>query len=398
MFHVRSIRTLVAIITLGNGFVFGQQFPLEEWRDAGEIEEIRWDLRVGPDELRMDQRIEVVYSGRIRSADLDQLDIAHDLFLKTWVRSRDTAEWVGESDSLAFSVEAGIPDNVDIEFDVSLFVAPGDYDLFVLLVDETTGRRSLEIERMDVDNPDDDWFPEAYARIPRVEFPDTTWLRDPIESPGTGDLLMPLVTERPIDLEVIAMFSTPEQHIGNSGYDDHQDNMRAAMVALSELDLSNGTLSAIGLDLIGRRQVFEQTDIEELDHARLEEALEAANRFAISLDDLMARTENPAFLRDFVESRVSPYLGPEDPDAPLKVFVFLSGITRFDDDADVEEIRLEDNCACLAYHVRIRLFLRDLFDQVEDIIAPLDPETHSINTPNDLRRAIGRIVRELEAY
>jgi hypothetical protein len=375
-----------------------EAYPVEEWRDAGEAEGIRWDFRVGRFELRMDQRIEVAYTGRIRSEDLEPRDVEHDLFLKSWVRSRETGDWLAESAPVEYSVEAEIPNNVDIEFNMTLFVTPGDFDLVVLLVDRTTGRHSLGIERMEIDNPDDDWFPNAYAHVPVVEFPDTNWLSDPIETEGTGNLVMPLVTERPLDVEVIAMLSTPEQHMERGSIDGHRDNMQDTLVALSQLDIANGTLSVIGLDLVQRRQVFEQTGIEELDVEALDEALDEANQHAISLDDLLARTENPAFLREFVESRVSPYIGPPDPETSLKVFVFISGITRFDDDADIRQLRLDGECACVAFHIRIRLFLRDLFDQIEEIIDPLDPETYSINNPSDLRGALGRMVRELEEY
>ena len=80
------------------------------------------------------------------------------------------------------------------------------------------------------------------------------------------------------------------------------------------------------------------------------------------------------------------------------MLIFLMGVTRFDDDADVEEMTLEGDCDCVAFHVRIRQANQDLFDQIDDILDPLDPESFNVLTPEDLRRAFGRIARDLSRY
>jgi hypothetical protein len=268
------------------------------------------------------------------------------------------------------------------------------------MADQTTRQHSLKLERVRVDEVDDEPFPDAFAQVPRIEFPDKDWADDDENvSDGTGDLIMPVVTTRPIDVEVIAGMSTPEQWSSIGASRRHTENITDALTALGQLDIEHGTLSISGLDLIRRQLAFDRPNVDGLNLEALREAFRSTNPGFISVDDLASRIENPGFLRGFVEEAIADTVGiPPDPALPLKVLIVVMGVTQFDDDADVEEIRMDGECDCVAYHIRMRQNLSDLFDQVEGIIDPLDPDRYDVLHPEDLRKAIGRIVEDLERF
>ena len=59
---------------------------------------------------------------------------------------------------------------------------------------------------------------------------------------------------------------------------------------------------------------------------------------------------------------------------------------------------LEGRCDCRVYHVRIRQNIRDRFDDINGILDPLSTRTFNVLTPEDLRKAMGKIVADLERF
>ena len=78
--------------------------------------------------------------------------------------------------------------------------------------------------------------------------------------------------------------------------------------------------------------------------------------------------------------------------------IFVTGFTLFDDDSNLEEVEFEGRCDCRVYHIRMRQNLRDLFDDVDNILEPLHPRKFDILTPKELRDAMGKIVEDLERF
>ena len=152
-------------------------------------------------------------------------------------------------------------------------------------------------------------------------------------------------------------------------------------------------MSMTGLDLLRREIVFEQKNLRRLDWVKLREGFDKAGSSAISATALSGRKENAAFFRDFLDQRLTTEAGSLD---PLRVFIVVTSSLMFENGADLKPLQLEGDCHCRIYHVRFRLSVNDVFDELQNIMKPLRPKTFNVVTPTDLRRTIADIIRELE--
>jgi hypothetical protein len=376
--------------------------PFREWLDEGVTEEINWDIDIDDAELRMDQRIDLTFSASVRVRDLEPRDVDHRLALWSWILDSEAAIQT-HSGPIQYVVGSDVPRNAEIQFTKRLFVTPGEYTVSILLYDETTGQHNLARERVRVDEIDDEPFPEAFSGIPVAEFPITEQFGDLTEIEVTGDLVMPIRTRRPLEVELIAALSAPDNRSTERQRIRHTYNISRALTALSQLDPGRGSISISGLDLVRRKQLFDQRNVGELDSTGLLEAFAAANPPSISIDALAQRHLNPTFIKEFIEKQMAGRViegGTELSriDTPLKVLILVTGFTLFDDDSNVSEVELEGRCDCRVYHIRMRQNLRDLFDDVDNILKPLYADTFNILTPQDLRDAMGEIVEDLERF
>ncbi len=369
------------------------ELPVGEWLSDGAVEELRWDLDVDNAELRMDQRLVLPLTARVRTEDLETVNIERDLTVWSWLTDPEE-RLLAYSGPVRYTSGGGPSRDGEIVFTLEPVVTPGDYRLWVLLYDAVSGRHNLAREDIEVDTIDDDPFPESFAQVPAAAFPE--------EDALVGDLTFPIESARALEIELIAVLSMPEHRSSDTARTRHIDNVGDALRFLSQLDPARGTVSVRGLDLVRREVVFEQPNLERLDLGGLADAFESANAQSISLEALAGRLENPVFFREYVEghvvNRVAEGIEVARRDAPLKVLIFVSGFSRFADGADRSELEIDGRCDCRVYHVRIRQSIRDLFDEVNGILDPLSPRTLNVLSPKELRNAIGQIVEDLERF
>jgi hypothetical protein len=122
------------------------------------------------------------------------------------------------------------------------------------------------------------------------------------------------------------------------------------------------------------------------------EAVKKAQSLHISTDALQGAKSNGAFFRDFLNQRLAP-AGPED---PLRVIIVVTSSMLFEKGADLEPIRSEGDCHCRIYHLRFRLNINDVFDQLGRFMRPLRPRTFNLMTARDLRKVIAEIMEDLQ--
>jgi len=82
----------------------------------------------------------------------------------------------------------------------------------------------------------------------------------------------------------------------------------------------------------------------------------------------------------------------------MRVFIFVSGSLLFERGSEASPIKLEENCNCRAYHVRLRVTKDDVFDDLTKVIKPLHPKIFDILTTRDFREALADIIRDLEQF
>ena len=370
-----------------------KSIPISDWLNAGEAAEVPWEFRVADPYLRIDQRLEVSYVARISARDLNRTGKTHELFFVSRVSSND-GEWLEQPNIARRVIEQELPRGTQAEFFMRVCVQPGDYLLWLVLYDRQTGKHNVAKRRLRVPELRGDPLPDLYRRIPLVEFPK---IEDSDQKgPGfvTGQLYLPVHNKHSLQVELVSTLSPPEQWTGrNRVLRTHTDLTVGALAALSQMELAEGTMSIAGLDLVRHQVLFEQPGVRSVDWASLMEALKKAQSPEVSAQALQGSKNNSAFFREFLNRQIR---GEASSESSVRIIIVVTSSQLFERGADLTPLQIEGDCHCRVYHLRFRLNMTDVFDEIEKIIKPLHPRTFNLLSARDLRRAIAEIVRDLE--
>lgn len=377
--------------------------PLEEWLQAGPIEEIPWKLRISKPYLRTDQRLAVRFRARVQAKDLIPNQSGHDLF---WlVRVQDPAgHWLNSNEPGRTTLEYPLTDNHVLDFRVTAVFRPGEYRAVVLLYDRVADKRSLEIQDIEVEALKHDPLPGSFRNLPPVEFVTKVSGWDVFYHPELqGKLWLPLETKRPVEIQILVNFGATKQHTGRlAPYYLNIAQMVGALKPLTEIRLLNGTMRVTGFDLNARKIIFDQENLTELDWPRLQEAVSAASPRVVSVEELASSTQRAAFFRDLLAERLrvpgadSATKDGRDPGqaSPHRVFIVLSNYILFPRGTDLTPVEPPADCDCRVYHLRYQLLYAN-WDELEEVMRPLKPRRFDIQWPEHLRKALGQILNEL---
>jgi hypothetical protein len=366
--------------------------PISAWLNSGEHSDIPWSFRVRDPFLRIDQYIEVSYTADIQAKDLNRTGSDHELFLISRVSSPD-GEWLNETGIVHNTVETELPKNAHLEFRMDLCVQPGEYLLWVVLYDRKTGKHNLAKHRLHISELRGDPLPDLYRRMPLVEFPDASDSSDTGGGFVNSRLYLPVRNKRPLQIELVSMLSPPEQWAGRSRIVRvHNDDTLGAIAALSQIELTDGTISISGLDLVRRQVMFEQRAIRSVNWTSLVEAMKKAQLPAVSAKDLQGAKNDAAFFREILNERLTSDPAERD---PLRVIVVVTSARLFESGSDLQPLQIEGDCHCRIYYLRFRLTVNDVFDQLDKLMKPLRPRIFNLLSARDLRKAIADIVEDL---
>ena len=366
--------------------------PISSWLNGADHADIPWDLRVTEPYLRVDQRLEVLYSLKINAKAINKTGSEHELFLISRVSTPD-GEWLNQPGIARETVDQALTDRTLVQFSMRVIVQPGDYFLWVVLYDRKTGKHNVTKRHVKVGELHGDPLPNLYSRMPLVEFPEYGDIGDGLS--GSRSLLyLPVRNRQPLDVQLISMLSPPEQWTGRGRVvRAHKDDTIGALAALSQMGFASGTTSITGLDLVRRQVLFQQDDFKSVNWNSLMDAIKKGQSPDISAGALQGSKNNGAFFRDFLDRQIGS--GPAE-GGPLRVFIVVTSSTLFESGADLRPIQIEGDCRCRVYFLRFRLNVNDVFDQLEKFMKPLHPRTFNLVSARDLRKAIAEIVGELE--
>jgi hypothetical protein len=370
-----------------------RSIPIAQWLSAPDTTEIPWNVVIGNAGLRMDQRLEVPYAVRVGANQLNRAGNAHDLFFVTRVSSLD-GEWLNEPSILHQNIEEPLPGNASVQFEMRAFVQPGDYLIWMVLYDRTSGKHNVARRKIRVPEIDKDPLPSLFRGMPLAEFPRTREAGGGTVLMSSSRLSLPVSVKKPIDVQLIFTLNAPEQWVRRFRMiRNHNYITIGALAALSQMELNQGSISIAGLDLARHEVLFEQNDFESVKWPVLMDAIEKAQSPEISAADLEDRKNNGAFFREFLSDRID---SDGSDDEPLRVFIVVTSSLLFENGSDLNPIALEGECNCRVYHLRFRLNVNDVFDELEKLMRPLRPRTFNLMTARDLRKAIAAIIQDLE--
>ncbi len=370
-----------------------RSIPVGAWLDAGVTTEIPWKINVRSVSLRMDQRLEVTSDIHIGAKDLNRIGKTHQLVFLNRISTPD-GEWLNEPAVIRHSLDQELPNNMETQFIIRVSVKPGDFFLWFILYDQVSHKHNVAMKRLRVGDIKNDPLPNAYARVPYAEFPEIGDPSDPVGYPSK--LFLPANNANPLRIEIISTLSEPEQWAAtgrNRGRiaRSHRPNIVGALTALSQLELARGSLSITGLDLIRRETAFHQESSGSLDWKSLLAAISKATSPAVGVDALAGRKSNGAFFRDYLNERIT-----SEGAGSKRVFIVVSETHIFANGADLKPLKLEGDCNCVVYHIRFRLAINDIFDELAKFIKPLHPKTFNVITPMEMRKAIAEILEDLK--
>lgn len=371
--------------------------PLEfsKWVAAGEVSEIPWNVRLWPVRLRPDQRLEFPFSAHLPGKGLARIGAEYDLIFVARISNRD-GEWLGNAGVLQQRIDQPLTKQHEVMFGLSALVVPGEYTLWVAVFDRQSGKRSVAkrdfrvsgIKNDPLAGADDGVPPIEFARLAETESGELVELRAP--------LTLQVETRRPVSLHFLVNMSPPEQWLRRMRLiRNHRENARGAVSVFSQLAVTNGSVRLTGLDLIQRGIVFEQESDEPGDWFRYVESMKKLDTPLISTGALEGRKSNGAFFRDVLAERLAEQESEDGAGQPMRVIVVVSSTLIFENGSDLKPLQTQSDCHCRIYHLRYRLSRNDLFDELGKFMKPLKPKTFDLFTPEDFRKALGAILKEL---
>jgi hypothetical protein len=410
--------------------------PFDKWAAQGTREEVPWKVHMSADRLSFHQRLIATVQVEVPGPELLKRIHDENLLLLIQVRNGQGVSsrnfGVLELDNLKPEMKRS-----DVEFSWQAFAVPGQYEVSVALWDKKSGEYNFVRRLFHVDAYKDDPLPEMWRGLDAFEFWSTK--RDGPEymfhSDVEGRPNLPLSTRRPIQMDVL-MDLTPsaETFRGNYGYYNHYLGAALPLFKLfNQIEIRNGSRNAAALDLVQRHLVFAQNDSKDLDWAILRKALSPDNGPGmVSVKDLQNRKQSPVYLREEVERRLKSALDQpaSQGEKPLHVFVVIGSPMDFYVFPTLPAIETGNEEDCVIYYIQFDIFEHeqsstldpmrysnrgfsrgrnshrdaDNFERgrfngntrnVEKMLKPLKVHAFEVRSPDEVRRALAKILEEV---
>jgi hypothetical protein len=304
----------------------------------------------------------------------------------------------------------------------SAFVAPGDYRIDIAMLDTNSSEHATLTRTLHVAPLKNDPLPEAMTGLPQVEFaqgddPPDLWFQPQL----TGLLHLPVEMKRAVPVEVLANASPssigPRFRTGELNSRILAD-LVPGLKAISQIQLSQGEMSVSMIDLTRRQVLFQQKQVDpkakSLDWPKLRPALLQADPNKIDVHQLTDSHQNPQFFVEQVRRRIKS-------DGAL---IILSGPIAFAQSDDRRPIELEGKALARVFYLRFHplpvprnidesvgrvdrrrgglmgqgqngLLAQEPPDSLTSLLKPLLPHIYDVYSPEQFRKALADIMREI---
>ena len=368
--------------------------PFDQWVTANEQPRIRWSTRILPAELSDAQRLRERVEIQVDGEELAKRRGRGQLLML--VQFQDGQGRVYQThktlDLQEVSESAG---KVNFIYSQDAFVLPGDYRVSLAVLDRDSGDHSAVQKTLHVNPLKNDPLPAAWRNLPPVELLGET----PDE---TKRLSLPLETKRPVRVELVVNPS-------------NQTEVVPALKVLSQIEIPNGALNVVLLDLARQKMVFEQKVAGDLDWTAVEKAIKAADPKVIDVHSLEKRGHSAQFFARQVANRMEG--------EPVCVGIVLTAPVAFESGENLHPVELGAKPAGKLYYIRYHAPLprpefrpmpeeprfgrrplppalpratppREPIDELQRTVKPLDPKVFDVYDPEQFRKALGTILEE----
>ena len=438
-----TLRNLLPVILLGIAVasaVHGQSdpadpafsaVPFDRWLAEGDPAAFHWSVRIVGTELNSHQRLQTRLEVQIDGNELVNRRGHGQLIVM--IQFQDSADHVyrthGEIDLQNVEDSTG---KLNIQYFQDAMVVPGDYRVGVVIFDTKTKEHSAVQKPLHVNPLRSDPLPGAWSDLPAVELlramdPPDGWFLPYV----TGRLHVPLVTRRPIRIEVLMNASASGTSRGlTAGTVNSRNlaNMIPALKLFSQMQGTEANLHMTLLDVPKRSVVFEQDTAGQLDWNGVRAGLTAADPNKIDVHALEHREQNAQYFVDQVRERLLPERTPRQVEAdPYRVLIVLSGPLVLDSVKHISPLEPLAKSQGKVYYIRYRLPAARLptaaptfdprsrygggrrsnpgaarqqvpdeaFDSLEPLLKPLQPRLFEVYSPDQFRKALATMLEEI---
>src|SRR5579859_8077347 len=378
--------------------------PFDKWQTERPRQEVPWEVRMSADRLSFHQRL--IANIQVQVPGQELLKRSHDERIVLLVQVTN-GQGVSFRDYGLLELDQLKPETKgsDVEFAWQAFSVPGQYEVSVALWDKKSGEHNFLRRLFHVGAYKNDPLPEMWRGLDAFEFWGTK--RDGPEfmfhSDIEGRLHLPLVTRRPVQMEVLLdMSPSAEIFRGSYGYYNHYLVAALPMFKVfSQITPSNGSRSAAALDLIQRRIPFEQNDNKDLDWQSLSKALSPDNGPGmVSVKDLQNRRQSPVYLREEIVRRLKAGDPAGKPgEKPLHIFILIGSLMDMYVFPKLPEIETGNEEDCVIYYLQYEFVERHgitgAVGNVEKMLKPLKIRSFRVESGDDERRALAKIMEEV---
>lgn len=282
------------------------------------------------------------------------------------------------------------------------FAVPGQYTVNVALYDKVSGEHNFTRTSLRVDRLKNDALPELWSGLPRWEF----WaplkeLRDNLYRPDIESRLpLNLNTRHRIQVEVLADLTPSDLFRGSARFYSRFLSVALPLVKdLSDIHPTNGSIDVATIDLRQNKVTFEQDDVrDQLNWARLKDVVAPENGPGmINVQGLQQKHDTPDFLRDEVLRRLSERGSEQGREQPFRVFIVVGSPMDFYAFHHFPQIDEGQAANCVVYYLQYEIYgpyATGALGNVRKMLKPLTIHTIKVRTPESVRQALQRIMRE----
>jgi len=412
-----------------------RRVPFDQWVAKSEPAQIHWSVNVSKARLSSHQRLQTKIEALVDDRELAKRRGKGGLVMLVQFKDSDGRRYQSHAAmDLRDMKDPGR--GAEAVFSLDALVTPGSYGITTVIFDPATGEHSVVQRTLRVDALGNDPLPDAWKDLPPVELlsvaePPDAWFLPRI----TGRLHLPIGANRPVRVDLLMNASPSDDGDGPKVGIAANWNLGVlvpAMKALSQLDAGDGSVNIAVLDLMRRQIPFEQKMEGNLDWPRLKAAIEEANPNVIDVHALQNREQNAQFFVTEVARRISAASAALESDTgePFRVVIVLSAPMAFHSGADMHPITVAAPRNCRVFYIRYHAYApvvlprmpedfgtprglarsrragspspvppgagaHEPADSLERTLRPLQPQLFDVVTPEEFRKALGKMLEEI---
>jgi len=327
------------------------QVPFEQWAKEGPNQQIPCKGRTDFLGMAIQQRLVAGFEVRIDGGDILSRGKEGKLVALIQVSDKSGNDYRDVGELSLETLKEGAR-GTEVRMSWLAFVRPGEYSVTLVLYHSKTKEHSLIRRSLRVPDGKKSFQSALWNDLPNVEFlgraqapdPDAYYLPS-IEH----DVHVAFHSTRPISLEIIADVTPSDAFAGSTElFNRYLDRMLPTLRVLANANVTNGSIRVSAVDLLHRREVFDQRNVRIFNWERFRKVFNAESAGTIDVASLNKK-KTPVFLRQ----ELTAHLGEDSSgQRPLRIFVVLTApLSSYSFSGLEEQGALPEKCDCRVYYL-----------------------------------------------